>query len=348
MANRPLYIFKVPAYKPFTIKGIEVLELRRIQETGGGTVLVSLPKGWAERVGVKKGAVVAMSEREDGSILVDPRYGVEQAPKTAVISPTKNVRREITSRYLLGYDIIQVTTKERIHPNLRDDIKNAVRRLVGLEIIEENARSMTIQCLLEPSGFPPERILRREYLIAGGMHRDAISSLEEEDEHLAKMVAERDEEVDRLYFLLVRLLRAIIQNPRLGDSIGLSPLDCLDYRLVASFVEAIGDGSAEVAQALHGKGQVSLPKDFVSKLKAVSDEIYSMHEGAMRAFFTRNLSLAEEIIDKKDSIDRSLQSLAGLISGESQKALTLSSIVLGSLDRIVDHAIDIADSLTPK
>lgn len=324
------------------------MELRRIQETGGGTILVSLPKAWAERIGVKKGSIVAVSEREDGSVLVDPRYSAEHALKTAVVSPTKNVRREITSRYLLGYDIIQISAKERIHPDAREEIMSAVRRLVGLEIIEENSKSMTIQCLLEPSSFPPDRILRREHLIAAGMHRDAISCLEEEDEHLAKTVVERDEEVDRLYFLLVRLLRAIIQNPRLGDSIGLSPLDCLDYRLVASFVEAIGDSSAEVAQAFPGKGQIYFPRDFMSKLKPISDEIFSMHEGAMRAFFTRDLSLAEEIIDRKVSIDRSLQNLAGLINGDSQKALTLSSIVLGSLDRIADHAIDIADSLTPK
>ena len=47
------------------------------------------------------------------------------------------------------------------------------------------------------------------------MIRDAANSFVYGDVELAKNVIERDDESNRLYFLLVRILRTIIQNPRL-------------------------------------------------------------------------------------------------------------------------------------
>ena len=63
------------------------------------------------------------------------------------------------------------------------------------------------------------------------MHRDAVTDLIEGDVHLAKNVVARDDEVNRLYFLLVRILRTFIQNPGLSEKLEILPIDCLDYCL---------------------------------------------------------------------------------------------------------------------
>ena len=52
---------------------------------------------------------------------------------------------------------------------------------MGLEIVEENYSQIVLQCLLEPSGFPPEKILRRNYAIVAGMHRDAVTAFVDGD-----------------------------------------------------------------------------------------------------------------------------------------------------------------------
>lgn len=96
---------------------------------------------------------------------------------------------------------------------------------------------------MEPSTFPPQKILRREYSIASGMHRDSVT-----DVHLAKNVIARDNEVNRLYFLLVRILRTVIQNPDLSEKLGINPIDCLDFHLPASLVESIHDQSACIGE----------------------------------------------------------------------------------------------------
>ena len=71
-------------------------------------------------------------------------------------------------------------------------------------------------------------------LVLSRMIRDAANSFVNGDIDLAKNVIERDVENNKFYFLLVRILRTIIQNPRLSEKIGITPIECLDYRLAAS------------------------------------------------------------------------------------------------------------------
>ena len=146
-------------------------ELRRVQRTPGGTFFVCLPKAWAERNGLQRGAMVGISEAADGKLIVDARYGAEPSPTTAVLEPGPHLGREIIGKYLLGFDVMRVEGRERLGFEVREAVKSTVSHLVGLEIVEEDHSGIVLQCLLEPSGFPPEKILRRGYAIAAGMHR---------------------------------------------------------------------------------------------------------------------------------------------------------------------------------
>src|SRR3989304_8652398 len=222
-------------------------ELRKVQRTPTGTFFVCLPRSWAERNGLRKGALVALDETSDGKLLIDAKYGAEPLPRVAVLAPGPFLSREIIGRYLLGFDVIRIEAKERIDFDVRNAVKDTVSSLIGLEIVEESYSQIVLQCLLEPSGFPPEKILRRNYAIVAGMHRDAVNSFVDGDSHLAKSVIARDDENNRLYFLLVRILRTIIQNPRLSEKLGLTTIECLDYRLAGSLVETMGDACVQIA-----------------------------------------------------------------------------------------------------
>jgi len=48
------------------------VELRRVQITGGSTYIVSLPKGWAESLGLKPGDYVQIVRQPDMSLLLIP------------------------------------------------------------------------------------------------------------------------------------------------------------------------------------------------------------------------------------------------------------------------------------
>jgi len=323
------------------------MELRKVQRTGGGTFLISIPKGWAERNGLDRGSLVAVSERVNGRLVVDPKYGVERAQQTAVIKPTPYLVHEIIGKYLLGYDIIRVEAKDRMSPEDRESVKQRSSRLIGLEIIEENYSRIVMQCLLEPSSFPPEKILRREYSIASGMHRDAVTALIEGDVPLAKNVVARDDEVDRLYFLLVRILRTVIQNPYLSEKLEILPIDCLDYRLAASLVESIGDQSIQIVENAIRLGGAKPTEKLYQLFLNLHKIAYESHENAIKALFSRDISLAESIRTKREMVASVFHEIETIVHDQP---IEFAPYILAasSISRIYDYSVDIADLGMPR
>jgi len=323
------------------------MELRKVQRTGGGTFLISVPKGWAERNGLDRGSLVSVSERLNGRLVVDPKYGVERPPQTAVVKPSPYLVHEIIGNYLLGYDIIKVEAKERISLEDRERVKQRSSRLIGLEIIEEDYSRIVMQCLLELSAFPPEKVLRREYSIASGMHRDAVTALVEGDVPLAKNVISRDDEVDRLYFLLVRILRTVIQNPNLSEKMGILAIDCLDYRLAASLVESIGDQSTQIAEnAIKLEGERGT-EELSRLLLEFHRIVYESHEDAVKALFSRDISLTESIRNRRETLAAVFREIESIVHTQPVEFAPYI-LAAASISRIYDYSVDIADLGMPR
>ncbi|MBS7607705.1 MAG: PhoU domain-containing protein [Candidatus Bathyarchaeia archaeon] len=322
--------------------------IRRIQRTPSGTFFVCLPKEWAERYGLKRGSVVAIDETSDGKLLIDPEYGAAPPSRVVVLEPGPYLSREIIGKYLLGFDIIRVEAKESISFETREIVKKTVSRLIGLEIVEEDYSKIVLQCLLEPTSFPPEKILRRGYATVAGMHRDVVNALVNGDVHMARSVIARDEEVNRLYFLLVRILRTIIQNPSLSEKLGLQPIECLDYRLTASLVETIGDECVRTAfKVLDLKG-TKLTEALKKLIVEFHVMVYGAHENALKSFLEGDIALAEEVRNMRPQVEKTLGALEKSVKEQSLEAMPYILAAVSTLQQIYEHSVDIADLVTPK
>jgi len=324
------------------------MELRKVQRTGGGTFFVCLPKKWAERNRLEKSSSVALSETADGRLVVDAKYSAERVMQVAVIHPSPLLDREIMGEYLLGYDIIRIETKDRMSSEDRERVKKSSSRLIGLEIVEEDYSKIVMQSLLESSAFAPDKILQREHSIASSMHRDSVTALIESDEHLAKNVVARDIEVNRLYFLLVRILRTVIQNPGLSEKLGILPIDCLDYRLAASLVEAIGDKSVQLAELTVELGRAKIAKDLAQQLLRLHKIAFDAHENALKAMFARDIALAEAVRGERKTVENLVNEVESMVhrnySNVAPQLLAAASLIR----QIYDHGLDVADLVMPK
>ncbi len=318
-------------------------DLRKIQRTPTGTFFVCLPKVWSVEHGLKKGTLVALDETSDGKLFIDPKYNDEPLPKVTSLSVGPFLSREIVGHYLLGSDIIRIEAKERIDFDFRNVVKSTVGSLIGLEIVEENYSQIVLQCLLEPSGFPPEKILRRNYAIVAGMYRDAVNSFVDGDSQLAKSVMARDDENNRLYFLLVRILRTIIQNPRLGEKLGLTTIECLDYRLAASLVESMGDACVQVAsktlELKNARSPETLRKLFL-ELQSVG---YDAHEQALKSFLNKDIASAENVRQMGKKIELLSAGIETAAREQSLEVMPQTLAATAFLKQIFEHSIDLAD-----
>lgn len=323
-------------------------ELRKVQQTPGGTFFVCLPKFWAEQNGLRKGAILALIETADGKLLIDTKHGTEPSPRIVVLKPGPYLGREIIENYLLGFDIIKVEGKERISFEMRDRVKDTASHLVGLEIVEEDYSGIVLQCLLEPSGFPPEKILRRGYTIAASMHRDVAKAFVDSDLSLAKSVMARDYEGNRLYFLLVRILRTIIQNPSLSEKLGVTPIECLDYRLAASLVEAIGDECVRVSmKTIELKGE-KLDESVRKQFLVFHTLCFAAHEDALTAFLTGSIDIAEKVRGMRDKIEKEFAKIEEVARAQSLDVVTQILSTAAFHRQIYEHSVDISDLAAPK
>lgn len=324
------------------------MELRKVQMTRGGTFFVSLPKDWAVKNGLKRSSIVAMNVTDDGRLIINPKHDVERAPTTVVIKPSSHLEREIIGKYLLGYDIIRIEAKDRISLEEREKVKKTSSRLIGLEIIEEDYSKILLQCLLEPSALSPKKMLRREQSISLSMHRDAVTALIEGDVQLAMGVLNRDDEVDRLYFLLVRILRTIVQRPSLSEKLSLSPIDCLDYRLVASLVESIGDHSAQTADRVIQLEGSKIGKEVSGHLMRLHKAVYDSHEESVASFLSRNIQMAESVRSRRNSFEKLYHEAEEPLNSQPSDASTYLLSVISLMGRIYDNSVDISDLAMPR
>ncbi len=318
-------------------------DLRKVQRTPTGTFFVCLPRDWSQKNGLKKGTLVALAESSDGKLTVDPRYNEEQVTRSSSIAVGPLLGREIVGHYLLGSDIIRIVAKERIDIETRNIVKGTVGSLIGLEIVEEDYSQIVLQCLLAPSGFPPEKILRRNHTIVAGMHRDAVNSFIDSDSQLAKSVIARDDENNRLYFLLVRILRTIIQNPKLSEKLAVTPIECLDYRLAASLLETMGDACVQLANKtleLNGAKPSDTLNRLLSTMQIVSRDA---NDQALKSFVNKDIVSAENVRRLRSKITSLYDAIEQSAKAEPLEVMPHILATAAFLRQVYEHSVDLAD-----
>ncbi len=319
------------------------MDLRRLQRTADGTFFVTVPKPWVLRNKLDKGAILSFTERKDGKILAEPYGQQERKITTVTLTPGPLLQREIEEKYLLGYDVFEIVSQQALNSDVKETVRRIARSLVGLEIVEEDARKMVVQCLIEPSLLFPDKILRRLHLITLAMQKDAVASFVRGDARLAHTVVERDEDVDRLYFLLVRVVRAALTDPAVGEKVGASPIDCLDYRILASFVEKFADYATDIAKSTWPRLGGKEIDGTIRSIDRAGATLNRMHKDAVDAVFTRNLALAQEVTRLSGETTASIRTAErGLVNAKPQTIDRLATVV-SALKGMSGINVDIAD-----
>jgi phosphate uptake regulator len=318
-------------------------DLRKVQQTPTGTFFVCVPKSWAQQYGLKKGTLVNLEVIDDGKLVVDAKYDSEQQPRMVTLTVGPFLRREIIGCYLLGFDVICVEAKDRIELEVRNIVKSTVSSLVGLEIVEETYSQVVLQCLLDPIGSQPEKILRRICAIVSGMLRDVTNSFITGDLQLAKAVVARDVESNRLYFLLVRTLRTIIQTPKLNEKLGITSIDCLDYRLAASLIESMGDVCVQIATKtleLHGFKPYG---ELLKLLKDLQAVCLGANEQALKAFINKDMTIAENVRNAKTNIRDIYADIEKVAKNQPLDVMPHLLVTTSFIRQIYEHSLDMAD-----
>jgi phosphate uptake regulator len=239
--------------------------------------------------------------------------------------------------------MIRIKASSQISFEDSDRIKKAMRKLVGLEIVDEDGFHISAQFLLDADTLDAEKILRRMSAIAAGMYRDMLEAIKlKENSGIRKVISGRDDEVDRQYFLLVRLIRSAMMDQKLAGKLDLSNIDILDYRIAANLLESAGDYIVDLTNAID-----------LSHIKAIDEIVEAgvlvekMHEKSVAAFVNKNRSESNAVVKIYDEFIEIINSIKSRVDSKNLESTVAVLNLIHSMDKIARCWVDVADLVKP-
>lgn len=268
------------------------MEFRKLISFGRNSYVVSMPKSWVIKNRLKKGDL--MSITENGSELaISNNSKPMEAEQTEITIQAENkgiglIRSEIVSAYLNNYDTISIFSN-----NLGKDaieIKNILRNLTGMEVMEQTSKSIVAKDLINKSEISLKTIIRRMDIITRAMIDDAIESIDGENQY--ESIDQRDNDVNRFHFLAYRVIRDAMKNPALAKSLKMEPWEFVVSRSIVERIEKIADRQKRIARYLQN---IRLKKPVANELKKLYTEMQGKYLDVMKAYYNNDKNLAFEV-----------------------------------------------------
>lgn len=264
---------------------------RRLIKLGKASLAVTLPRRWVEERGLKEGDVVFVEEQGD-VLLVSPSGRREEIPGDTKVLEAEpgddSIERMIIALYQAGYTAIKVVSRSgRVSPVLRETVRRTLKRLVGLEVFEEGSDYILLQMVADASTIEVPKVLSRMEVLVLNSIRDLEEFARTGDTSYLRDIIERDEEVDKFYFLLSRQVALSIMYDWYSSKVGIEDktllLPLFNY---GKTLERLGDVLVGIARIAH---LVDLTENHVNLIRSVFN-------AGVKAFKTGDEEAGREVL----------------------------------------------------
>jgi phosphate uptake regulator len=326
------------------------MELRKVQFTGGSSYVLTLPKEWIEAQKIKKNDSLGVEIQPDGTLLITRSINQESAQRTKEfdltgITEPAYLFRLLIGAYISGYTFIVIHSHQRLPPFVRDVVRNFTQMTIGQEVIGETDTEIMLKDLLNPAEMPFDNTIKRMFIIVKAMHEDAITAIQSQNQTLANDVTSRDNDVDRLHWLIARQTNMILSNATLSRKMDISPVMALHYFTISRIIERIGDHAERIvfiAQPILKKG---IDPEILKKIAKASELSVGIFDHSIVSFFNNDMKKANQNIESQ----RVLKTLCEEINSIVLKQETADAIALGyineSVKRAGEYAADISENV---
>lgn len=321
-----------------------------MQKVGYNSLSVSIPKEYAKEINLKKGDSIIFREDSDGTLRLIPTTRAREASRVTLkaeqAGSVEMLRGLVVGAYALGYDTVEVVGKEPLDHATVEGVLETVRRLRGLEVVESDERRIIAQSLIDPTKFPVDSLVKRLQILVSRSLQYVTDQLDLRQTGSLNQIARVRDEVDDLYWLILRQLLVALNRRELASEIGIeSPLHASGDRVSAKTLEEIGGIIQDIAEELarlRGQGAKIHPKVVASlkRLAGKAGEAFNTTVESLLApdvkLIGRSLALVEETMKLEVEVNDEL-----LASEEFGNARVLASH-FGQVARYCNIIIEIA------
>lgn len=323
------------------------IETRKVQKTGGSSYIVSLPKVWIDKHRIQKNDTLGILSQPDGNLLITPQIDKEKAIKTKEIlvddyEDQNFLFRVLIGTYIMGFSRIVIKSSRKFEPLIRDTIINFTQIAVGPEIVEESNNLIVIKDLVDPREMPFEKTIRRMYILVQGMHEDAIRALETGDHNLAEEVIKRDDDVDRLHWLVGRQSHIVLRDIILCQKLGITLEQASHYQQISRFLERTADHAVRIAKNTILIEHKKVEKELLDGISNASEVSLGLLNKSLDAWLQKNINLANENIELIDSLIQATEKIS-LNSTDNPETSIAIGYIIESIRRTGEYAGDISE-----
>ena len=325
------------------------MEIRRVQMTGGSSYVITLPKEWVKSSNIKKNDPLGLLIQSDGTLLITTKMTQDQAERVKEfnVSDVTNqtyLLRRLIGAYISGYNCIKIKSSKRMPPDIRVIVRRFTQTTIGQEVVEETDTSIILKDLLNPTEMPFDKTIKRMHIIVKSMHEDAMRALENSDRKLAEDVVSRDNDVDRLHWLVARQHNIILRNVSLAEKMNVTTEISSTFALISRIIERIGDHEVRIAQNILKLVDNKANQEIFDHIHSASDLALDIFNKSVGSFYKKDIKASNENIEsvkRLESICEKINTLA-----LQQKGVTAISVgyIVESIRRIGDYAEDISET----
>ena len=143
-------------------------------------------------------------------------------------------------------------------------------------------------------------------IITRDMHMEAIRSLTESNPAIADDVVARDDEVDKLFWMIEKQHHQVLRDVYFAEKLNVTPQEALGFLLVARSIERVADHAVKLAN--NGRS-VRPGHRLVPKLSEMSKAVIDLFDDATNTFNKNNFDNAYDIINRSELLGIKIEKL---------------------------------------
>ncbi len=251
-----------------------------------------MPKTWVVKNKLKSGDLINVDEGS-AELILSPN-SLEQRKKHEEITieiDNKNldfIKVEIVSAYLDNYNTIEIIGKDLDKYIIQ--IKQIVRNLTGLEIMEQTSTRLVARDLININEISIQNIIRRMDMITRAMIDETILCLDKRCGY--KNIEHRDVDVNRLYYLGFRTIKNAITSPIIAKKLNTNAWRLHSDKMVMSRIEEIADRQKRMCPLI---AEAEFDEKINEEYKLLYGKVRQRYHEIMKAYYNNDKQLALNI-----------------------------------------------------
>lgn len=311
--------------------------------------MITLPKEWAESIGLKKNDPLGLQQQSDGSIVLYPE-GKMITEKSTVkeiiaddITDREYLYRQLVGAYIAGHGCIIVKSNNHLSSIIANTVSSFVQIAIGLEIMEENDYSIVINDLMDQNEIKPLKSIMRMKVLVRNMLNDVLTALETKNVSLLDCMNDRDREVDRIDWLISRQISIYQRDITLSRKQGITLSSIGRCGVISRAIERIGDHAVLLAHNLLPLIDDTMSDTVDAEIVKTGRDVIALFSDSITTWENRDMQTANDCIIRGEELVNKAISISKMSDELNGKTAIATELIAGSVKRVAEYSMDVAE-----